>query len=127
MATKKILKKFNVFVWDFNKDMIQTYDVLPYFRECLAERKKRNKAKLVQRLIKENSEFADHYIFPTTLDEMKRAITSDSMYMFWSRCEYEMICHGWPKRKNDYKLDVHEQVMANIDLIADILLKEITK
>ena len=36
-----------------------------------------------------------------------------------------MITHGWPVRKNNYKIDVHEQVMMNIDTIADILWKEI--
>ena len=35
-----------------------------------------------------------------------------------------MIVHGWPVRKNDYKIDVHEQVMMNLDVIEDMLAKE---
>jgi hypothetical protein len=35
-----------------------------------------------------------------------------------------MICHGWPGQKNSYKLDVHEQIMMNIDIIAEILWNE---
>ena len=38
-----------------------------------------------------------------------------------------MIVHGWPVRKNDYKIDVHEQVMMNIDIISDILYNEVSK
>ena len=35
-----------------------------------------------------------------------------------------MIVHGWPVHKNDYKLDVHEQIEMNIDIIAEILFNE---
>ena len=31
-------KKFNVLTWDFNKDNIEHYDVLPHFRECYKKR-----------------------------------------------------------------------------------------
>jgi hypothetical protein len=66
-----------------------------------------------------------YYAVPETYEEFKKFIERESMYMFWGRCEWEMITHGWPVRKNDYKIDVHEQVMMNIDTIADILWKEI--
>lgn len=106
MANKE-LKKFNVLNWDFNTDNIEHYDVLPYLRECVKKSKKKEPIE--------------------TLDDMKKFVEQKSLYMFWSRCQYEMIIHGWPVQKNNYKIDVHEQVMMNIDTIAEILFNEIKK
>ena len=94
------MKKFYVLTWNFNSDRLVHYDVLPYFR--------RNCAK------------CDNY------KSFKGEVERTSRYKFWARCEYEMICSGWPVQKNEYKLDVHEQVMMNIDIITDILWEEIT-
>ncbi len=94
--------KFNVLCWDHNADKLEYYDVLPYFRECY--KKGKNK--------------------PSTFEELKKFIKDKSMYQFWSRCQYEIICHGFPIEKKKYKLDVHEQIMMNIDIITDILYKE---
>lgn len=96
------MKKFNVLRWDFNTDSLIHYDVLPYFRMCIEETK----------------------VKPKLLEDFKKLIEKESRYNFWSRCEYEMICHGWPVRKNDHKLDIHEQIMMNIDIIAEILFEE---
>lgn len=85
-------------MWDFNSDILVTYDVLPYFRKFCNDK--------------------------LSLEEIKDIIEKESQYRFWARCEYEMICHGWPVRKNDYKLDVHEQIMMNINIIAKILKEE---
>lgn len=113
MNNKKI---FNVLQWDFNTDKLRYYDVLPYFRDCYNKRVKcRKKNKLDDN---------QYWKVPTTLEEFKQFIESNSRYQFWARCEYEMICHGWPARKNDYKLDIHEQIMMNIDIIAEILYNE---
>lgn len=101
------MNKFNVLFWDFNQDKLTYYDVLPYFRECYNECKKSER--------------------PKTFGDFKKFIERKSSYRFWSRCEYEMICHGWPVRRNDYKLDIHEQIMMNIDIITEILYKEYTK
>lgn len=96
------MKKFNVLCWDFNTDSLIHYDVLPYFRKCIEKTKVKYKS----------------------LGDFKELIEKESRYNFWSRCEYEMICHGWPVNKNNYKIDVHEQVMMNIDVIAEILFEE---
>ena len=97
------MKKFNVLRWDFNMDKLVYYDVLPYFRRCYDDAKDK----------------------PLTREEIKEFIEKKSAYQFWGRCEYEMICHGWPVRNNDHKLDVHEQIMMNIDTITDILFDEV--
>ena len=96
-------KKFNVIVYDCNKNTFEEYDVLPYLKMCYEKKDKK----------------------PETFDEFKKFVKDESMYQFWSRCEYEMICHGWPVKKREYKLDVHEQIMMNINIIAEILYNEI--
>ena len=106
-------KKFHVLTWDFNKDKIEHYDVLPYLRDRLEERIEKNK--------KDEDEY---FKVPKSFDDFKKFVKDESLYQFWSRCEYEMIVHGWPVRKNDYKIDVHEQIMMNIDIIAGILFDE---
>ena len=99
----KAKRTFNVLRWDFNGDRLVHYDVLPFLRRCLEERKKR---------------------LPCTWEELKEVVKVESQYQFWGRCEYEMLLTGWPVGKNDYKLDVHEQIMMNIDTVTDILWEE---
>ena len=117
--------QFNVLMWDFNRDEIEHYDVLPYFRNAFKERKTKSKGKRIQKIMAENPDMKKYYGVPATWEELKDFIKDESQYQFWSRCEYEMIVHGWPVRKNDYKIDVHEQIMMNIDTITDILYKEL--
>ena len=133
---KKELKKFFVITWDFNTDSInKKYDVLPYLRSCIKERKeqwkKNQKSKRFQKNVEsgliDKETVEKYYKFPETYSEFKKFIQSEAQHQYWSRCEYEMICHGWPVRRNDYKLDIHEQIMMNIDIITEILYKEYTK
>ena len=115
------MEKFNVLLWDFNRDELEYYDVLPYLRDRYEERKKRSKK------VGKNKEVSKFWKVPETLDEFKEFVKDESMHQFWARCEYEMICHGWPVRKNDHKLDVHEQIMMNLDVIARIMHDELAK
>ena len=113
MKKPKNLKKFYVLNWDFNSDNVYYYDVLPYLRNRLEER------------IEKHREDKDKYLkAPKSFNEFKRFVEDESLYQFWSRCEYEMIVHGWPVKRNDYKIDVHEQIMMNIDVISGILFDE---
>ena len=118
-------KKFNILTWNFNNDKLEYYDVLPFFREEYKERKKKSKGKRMQKLMAKDPGLKAAFGVPTTFDEVKEFVEDESRYMFWSRCEWEMIIHGWPVGDNDYKIDAHEQVMMNIDIIAGILLEEI--
>ena len=115
--SKKNVKVFNVLRWEINRDMIEHYDVLPYFRDCYKERKKRSKRKNIDHNDKYNK-------VPETVEDFKEFIKIESNYMYNGRCEYEMIVHAWPAYKNDYKLDIHEQIMMNIDTVAEILYNE---
>lgn len=100
------VKSFNVILYDPNKNKFVQYDVIPYFVNCYKSQKK-NK--------------------PVTYEEMKTFITSRSMYQFWARCQYEVILLDWPCGKNTHKLDVHEQVMNNIDLVTTIVINNLPK
>ncbi len=131
---KKKLKEFYVLTWNFNTDTIEHYNVLPYLREQYKERKnswkKNQKSKRFQKNVEKGyitqGDLKKYYAVPETYDDFKKFINESAMYMFWARCEWEMICHGWPVRKNTYKIDAYEQIRMNLDTICEILWSEIT-
>ena len=95
--------RFNVITWDPNSKKFVPYDVIPY----LVEQYRKAKTK------------------PQSFDEFKIFIAKESMYQWWSRCEYEIVLQSWPKGDIEKKIDVHQQVMMNIDIVAKILMEEI--
>ena len=99
------MKSFNVIWWDFNKKEPEPYDIIPYLVDCYENKTKR----------------------PKTFEEFKKFIEHESAYMWWSRCEYEILIQKWPPFKEDEskKWDIHMQVMMNIDIIAQILMEEV--
>lgn len=119
------MTKFNVLNWDFNTDSLVYYDVLPYFRNEYKKRKTEIKKKSIQKALAENPDMNKYYGVPKSQKEMKEFVENESRYQFWGRCQYEMVCHGWPRWNNEHKLDVHEQIMMNIDIIVNILMSEL--
>lgn len=103
--------QFHVINWDFNRDCIEHYDVIPYLYSEIEKKRKREK------IPKKN----------LTFGWIKDCIESASRYMYWSRCQYECIIHGWPVRKNDHKMDIHEQIMMNLDNIAELVYNDYHK
>lgn len=99
------MKSFNVIWQDFNARKFEAYDVMPYFID------EYNKAKEK----------------PKTFDEFKEFIKRKSQYMYWTRCQYEVIICGWPNFDTQEKWDIHKQLMMNIDIITDILMKNVNK
>ena len=103
------MKKFNVIIEDINRREFVSYDVIPYFVRCYKALKKCEKK-------------------PSSFEEFKKFVEDRSRYMFWCRCEYEVILSSWPPSKNGLddgkKIDVHWQIMMNIDIITDIVMKE---
>lgn len=97
------MEKFNVIIEDINTRKFIPYDVIPY----LVDQYKKAKDK------------------PSTFLEFKEFIRKESMYQWWSRCEYEIVLQSWPIGKNEEKIDVYWQVMMNINIITDILMKEV--
>ena len=103
--------KFNVLEYDWHGRKATTYDVLPYFRNTWNGKFNFDKKNVVDK---------------KTLQEW---IESTSRYMFWARCQYEFLMAPWPYKedtliKDMYKIDVHEQIMNNIDVITNILYEE---
>lgn len=130
------MKKFNVIVYDFNRRKFVSYDVLPYFRRVYKERIERVGSILEELTGTENSEDkeflreslkSEYNKVPTTFDDFKEFVKKESMYQFWSRCEYEIILSDWPPSNPpvEEKWDVHEQIMMNLDIVAEILWKKL--
>lgn len=97
------MKSFNVIWQDFNARKFEAYDVMPYFID------EYNKAETK----------------PQTFEEFKDFIKRKSQYMYWSRCQYEIIICGWPNIETQEKWDIHRQIMMNIDVITNLLMEEV--
>ena len=100
------MNKFNVIIWDINSRTIEPYDVLPYFRREYKSLKKKDR--------------------PITREQWKEFVRRRGMYMFWARCEYEILISEWPPSKEDkhIKIDVWQQIDNNLDLVVDLLMSE---
>lgn len=99
------MKEFNVIWYNFNSQKFEPYDIIPY--------------------LKGRYEATSKLKRPKTFDEFKEFVKSNSMYMWWARCEYEIILADWPMEKHKEKWDIHRQIMMNIDIIVDVLIKNL--
>ena len=108
MAKKKQdfnITSFYVINYDINHKKFIKYNVIPHFLRVYNELKDKHSNDL-----------------PVTYEEFKKWIEKNSMYQFWSRCEYEIILLDWPCEKIKDKWDVHDQIMMNIDTITHIIM-----
>ena len=103
------MKSFNVINYDINRQKFISYNILPYLVNTYEEIKKDKYRKT-----------------PETFEEFKHFVEKESMYQFWSRCEYEIILKDWPCQKVEEKWDVYDQIMMNLDVIAGIVMQECT-
>lgn len=97
------MKAFNVIIYDPNGQVFEPYDIMPYFVRKYQEAKEK----------------------PITRDEFKTLIQDAARYMYWSRCEYEIILVDWPCQDHEEKWDVYDQVMMNLDIVTDILMRNV--
>lgn len=119
------MRKFNVIVYNINSEEFEPYDIIPH-------------------LVSQYQEKTDK---PKTFDEFKEFIKKESIYQWWARCEYEIVLGPWPytlspseraKEENNVeawkehwkkhlneckKIDVHYQVMMNIDVITSLVME----
>ena len=103
---------FNTIIYDPNGKKFEAYDVMPYLRDrYLNEKKKRGKNRHL----------------PETFEEFKAFVREWGMYQFWGRCEYEVILVDWPCQNTSRKIDVWEQINANIDIVTELLMKDVVK
>lgn len=93
----------NFYVINENNGKFEPYDIVPYLLE----------------------EFKKAKVKPKTLNEFKEFIKRESMHMWWARCEYEIIISDWPGERKKEKWDIHKQVLMNIDIITEILMKNV--
>lgn len=105
--TKKINPEkatpFNVIIFEPNSSKFESYNVMWYLiNEYNSQRTK-----------------------PVTFEECRKFVKSKSQYQFWGRCEYEVILVDWPCQKTEHKMDVHEQIMMNLDVITDLFMKNV--
>ena len=95
------MNSFNVIIEDNGKFV--PYDIIPYLYD----------------------RYKNAFPKPKTHKEMVEFVKSNSMYQWWSRCEYEIIISDWPPSGKEEKWDVYKQIKMNLDLITRVLEKEI--
>ena len=113
----KPLKKFNVLI--FSNGKIREYDILPYFRDSWKEKynkEEKDKIKAAKYQAKRKELF-------------KQWVRGRSRYMFWARCEWEMLIGSWPygsKNINDqmkaFMSEDHNLDKYNDSLILDNII-----
>lgn len=97
------MKQFNAIIYNPNKEKFEPYNVMDFFVDEYNEDKENLK----------------------TFDEFKKFVERKSMWMFWSRCEYEIILSDWPPSGVEEKWDIHRQIMMNIDIVTEILMENV--
>ena len=108
----KALTKFNVLT--FSNGKIREYDILPYFRDSWKEKynkEEKDKIKAAKYDAKRRQLF-------------KEWVRGRSLYMFWARCEWEMLIGSWPygsKNIND-KMKEFMSESRNLDDYHDSLV-----
>lgn len=110
---------FYTLAWDVNRNEVENYDVMPYLVSTWEEDKVRKHKIWFKSLDDDTKE-------PATVEEWKKAILAASRYEFWARCEYEIIISEWPTEKHRVKLDVFDQINANIDVITELFMKYVS-
>lgn len=98
-------KPFNVITYNYNAKEFEAYNVMPYLIRCYKETKKPNR--------------------PKTFDDFKKFVKTNSAYKYWARCQYEIVLSDWPSQQVEKKIDVHWQIMNNIDTVTSILMENV--
>lgn len=138
----KTIKKFNVLHTNFSSKRVEYYDVLPYFRDCWKSKynkdeKKKIKETKSKELLREWIKDRSLYMFwgrcewefliggwpygsKRMYDNIKEFISNNpNIDNYDDRLKLDNIIID-----DMTKIDVHEQIMMNIDIITDILYNE---
>lgn len=150
----KKLKKFNVLEYNWNRFDKSTYDVLPYFRNSWKNKKFNFEKEKVKdkKTLKVWIERASRYMFwarceyeflmapwPYREIKLKHYLKKDN-YDYNEKHNFKMVVDDNVVYEDTMipsdaipdtiimedlkKIDVHEQIMMNIDIITDILFEE---
>lgn len=129
---KRNIRPFNVIINEHNKFV--NYDIMPYLENTW------NRFVDAWGELQTNPEFLKDpdgwWKYPETDEEIKDWIIKELRYMFWAKCEYELILSPWPYRhledgtptlkSGEYKkIDIFEQCMMNIDIIVQLFKEDI--
>ena len=103
---------FNVLEYEWNTRKPSYYNVIP----CFTNNWNNKKFNFEKELVKDK-------------ESLKKWIERVSRYHFWSKCEYEFLMCPWPYKDDTLlddlkKIDVHEQIMMNIDILTELLYSE---
>ena len=77
---------FNVLHLNFNKNEVEPYDILPYFRDCWKAKCYKEEVNKIKETKSKNKR----------IELLKNFIQDRSLYMFWARCEWEFLVAHWP-------------------------------
>ena len=91
---------------DRNTKVFAPYDIMPYLIDCYKDARKKKKQ-------------------PKTFVEFKEFVKKSSLYMYWARCQYEVVLSSWPCGDHQKKIDVHWQIKMNMDLVTRILMENV--
>jgi len=151
---KKKIPPYYCINWGINSKDMEFYDIMPYLVDCWKEEKK-HKHKLWNISFEGDKIKGHDEKMPESFEDFKRFINYHAHYRFWARCEYEVIVSAWPphprKDENgnikmfdydvyypekrtiptidfyDHKLDIYQQIKANIDVITKHFMDYINK
>jgi hypothetical protein len=141
--------KFNVLIMDFNNKKVKSYDILPYFRGCWKEKYHKEEKNAIKEastdkkkkiLLKEWIEKRSKYMFWARCEYEfltapwpfgSKNITEDLKLFLKEEHDFD----EYNDRIKFYniimqdmeKIDIHDQIMMNIDVITDILFNEFLK
>lgn len=104
-SQRQTIKSFYVIIE--RNGRFEPYDVIPYFVSTYNDRKPKER--------------------PKTFEEFKEFVKGWSMYMYWGRCEYEIILSDWPNERSKEKWDIHRQIMMNHNSVTRILMDVLKK
>lgn len=143
MSLTKKKQVFNVLEYDFNTKTCRYYDILPYFRRCWKERNTNSDKKpCCMQELKEWIEKKSSYQYRARCEyEFLMAAWPFGSYKMGEEVMEYLNTHPDFDMKNydnnvdftniiirdTYKIDIHEQIMMNIDIITDILADEFLK
>lgn len=97
------MKSFNCIIESYGK--FKSFDIMPFLINAY------NNKKVEER--------------PKEEQELKDFIIKESRYLWWAKCEYEIILSNWPRKDIEEKWDVFKQIMMNLDIVIDVFKENI--
>lgn len=62
---------------------------------------------------------------PTTFEALMEWLKHEAQYMWWARCQYEIILSDWPNQSRKEKWDIYRQLMMNHRLVTEVFAENV--